>query len=162
MFKLWNILYYLKSLVYANLNRKLLNLNIQRMVVDDKNSVTPKPLVRVSKRGDICDYDLCSFLYVQCLEYSQCPINSDGSLVPLPKSIVLYRIQEELREAWTWGGKRLSPHLLPFGLTEICVYSSICPAYTSREMEAESRYPRITRNIGLSVISSQGSASLVV
>lgn len=70
MFKLWNILYYLKSLVYANLNRKLLNLNIQRMVVDDKNSVTPKPLVRVSKRGDICDYDLCSFLYVQCLEYS--------------------------------------------------------------------------------------------
>lgn len=72
-------------------------------------------------------------------------------VVPLPKSFVLYRIQEELREVRTWGGKRLSPYL-PFGLTRICVYSFICPAYTFREMGAESVYPRRIRNIGLSVI----------
>lgn len=77
--------------------------------------------------------------------------SSDVLIVPLPKSLVLDRIQEELGKSEPGeAGDHL--HIFPL-VSLICVYSPIGLAYTFREMEAESMYPKLVRNIGLSAIS---------
>lgn len=139
----WNILYNLKSLVCTHLNRKLLNLNIYRMIGYDKNW---------GERGNGETSVLMTFVHLLCpASRTQLLLtSSDVLVVPLPKSLVLDRIQEDLGKS---GPGEARDHLhLPL-VSLICVYSPICLAYTFREMEVESMYPKLVRNIGLSLIS---------